>query len=147
MLEMAEKGCEECYKPFSGEVFSGRGEGAFYVSIYAKSFRRVIGYTPYPGTLNIRLKSREDVEIFNECISMIPKKIVEPPKVEGARLARVIVFPILVNGYPAWGVRPEITVYKNDVVEVVADKFLREMLGLKDGDTVYISLVWRGGEE
>ena len=42
---------------FEGNVISGMGEGAYYMSLegYRKQFREKLGYEPYPGTLNIRL--------------------------------------------------------------------------------------------
>ncbi len=129
---------EEC-GVFRGVVFSGRGEGSFYVSIYAKEFRRTLGFTPYPGTLNVRLY-REDALRFNQCLSIVPKKIIEPPRIEGMKLARVIAFPLVVNGVRAWGIRPEITVYKNDVVEIISERYLRRELEVDDGSEVYISL-------
>ncbi|MCE4624794.1 MAG: CTP-dependent riboflavin kinase [Desulfurococcales archaeon] len=136
---------EQCARGFPGQVFSGRGEGSFYVSIYAKMFRKALGFTPYPGTLNIRLAPKY-VDVFNDCLRLVPKIIVNPPPVEGAKLARVVVYPLYVNGLPAYGVKPEITVYKGDVVEVISDKYLRETLRLRDGDTVYVSLAIGGLE-
>ncbi len=137
-------GQEPCSGVFRGEVFSGRGEGSFYVSIYARSFRRKLGFTPYPGTLNVRLV--EGIDEYNDCVRMLPKTVIEPPQIEGARLARVVVYRVYVNGYPAFAVRPEITVYRNDVVEVIAPEYLREKLRLKDGDTVYIGISRSSGE-
>ena len=42
---------------FEGNVISGMGEGAYYMSLdgYRRQFREKLGYEPYPGTLNIRL--------------------------------------------------------------------------------------------
>ncbi len=131
---------EACRGVFRGRVFSGKGEGAFYVSIYAKQFRKALNITPYPGTLNVRLLESEDSALFNSCLEYTSKKIVEPPPVEGTKLARVVVYPVRVNGYPAWIVRPEITIYKEDVVELISDRYLRATLNVKDGDVVYLSL-------
>ncbi len=128
----------ECSRVFEAEVFSGLGEGEFYVSIYSKGFRLNLGFTPYPGTLNTRL--RRDVELFNKCLELSYKIIVEPPKIEGIRLAPVEVYPAYIDGYPSWIVRPQITVYKRDVVELIADVNLRELLSIQDGDIVEIEL-------
>ena len=136
---------DSCRIAFRGRVFSGRGEGAFYVSIYARNFRRTLGFTPYPGTLNIRLE-RGEVERYNECLGYIPKIVVDPPRIEGVRLARVVVYRVYLNGVPVWAVRPEITVYRDDVVEVINERNLRELLGLKDGDLVYLSFSKEGEE-
>jgi riboflavin kinase len=42
---------------FEGNVISGMGEGAYYMSLegYKRQFREKLGYEPYPGTLNVRL--------------------------------------------------------------------------------------------
>jgi len=119
-------------------VFSGLGEGEFYVSIYSKSFRIKLGVNPYPGTLNTRLI--EDVELFNQCLEHMQKTVVEPPRIEGVKLAPVLAYPAYLNGYPSWIVRPEITVYKKEVVEIIADTSLRELFNLEDGDLVEIEL-------
>ena len=129
---------DTCSRIFRGRVFSGRGEGSFYVSIYAKNIRRTLGFTPYPGTLNIRLL--EGVDEFNSCLDILPRVVIEPPRIPGERLARVIAYRLYVNGRLVYAVRPEITIYKGDVVEVISDKYLRKELGLKDGDIVYITL-------
>ena len=44
-------------KEFVGNVISGMGEGAYYMSLegYRIQFREKLGYEPYPGTLNVRL--------------------------------------------------------------------------------------------
>ncbi|MEM2510847.1 MAG: DUF120 domain-containing protein, partial [Candidatus Methanomethylicia archaeon] len=48
---------------FEGIVFTGLGEGAFYVSLpfYKQQFISKLGFEPYPGTLNLRLRSIDDV--------------------------------------------------------------------------------------
>src|SRR5919202_6432709 len=42
---------------FEGNVVSGMGEGAYYMSLegYRKQFKEKLGFEPYLGTLNIRL--------------------------------------------------------------------------------------------
>jgi len=42
---------------FEGNVVSGMGEGAYYMSLegYRRQFKEKLGYEPYPGTLNVRL--------------------------------------------------------------------------------------------
>jgi len=128
----------ECDKPFEAEVFSGVGEGEFYVSIYAKEIRRRLGITPYPGTLNTRIIC--DVEAFNRCLGKMEPVILEPPRIPGAKLAPVKAYPAWLEGYPVWIVRPDITIYKEDVAEIIADKHLRSLLNLEDGSRVRIVL-------
>jgi riboflavin kinase len=45
---------------FEGNVISGMGEGAYYMSLegYKRQFKEKLGYEPYPGTLNVRLSDQ-----------------------------------------------------------------------------------------
>jgi len=124
-----------CRRPIRGVVFSGVGEGEFYVSIYGREFRRVLGLVPYPGTLNVRV-IEDDLEEYKRCIAAVKPKIVPPPRLEGVKLAHVKAYPSIIGGIKAWIVRPDITVYKEDVAEFVSDKYLRGALNLEDGDIV-----------
>ncbi len=123
---------------FKARVFSGVGEGEFYVSLYAKKFREELGLTPYPGTLNTRLVER--VGEFNKCLEKVGGKVIDPPEIPGARLGRVRVYRARINGLPVYIVRPEITVYDKSVAEIIAEEYLREVLKLSDGDVVTIDI-------
>jgi riboflavin kinase len=126
-----------CNSYFTGRVFSGVGEGSFYVSLYSKRFLEKLGFKPYPGTLNLRLL--EDVEVFNICLSRANHILIEPPSIPGVRLGAVHAYPAEVEGYfnpSVFIVRPVITIYKSDVVELIADTSLRETLNIRDGQTI-----------
>ena len=47
-----------------GILVSGMGEGAYYMSLkgYTKQFKSMIGYVPFPGTLNVKLHQKEHLE-------------------------------------------------------------------------------------
>ncbi len=124
-------------------VFSGRREGSFYVSIYAKNFRKALGFTPYPGTLNARITRRDHVDRYVECLARAKRVRVEPPRIPGARLGGVIVYRSMIMGVDAWIVRPDITHYKNDVVEFIAPVYLRKRLNLEDGSKITFRLALR----
>ena len=49
----------------TGEVFSGLGEAAKYISMegYMKQFKSKLGFSPYPGTLNLKLLSDNDLKV------------------------------------------------------------------------------------
>ena len=51
----------------SGKVFSGLGEGAYYISLmgYKKQFISKLGFEPYPGTLNLKLSSNLHKQFIN----------------------------------------------------------------------------------
>jgi riboflavin kinase len=135
-------GTEGCRVRATGEVFSGRGEGSFYVSIYSKNFEVAIGFRPYPGTLNIKLKN--NIKLFNKCLYKIGGVEVQPPRLEGARFGAVVVYPArIIRGFDVWDVyivRPRITHYKSDVVEVISKEYLRSEMGVNDGDIVEVEI-------
>ena len=56
------------YLEFKGNVISGMGEGAYYMSMrgYTKQFKSKLGYIPFPGTLNVKLKDKSFIEAKRE---------------------------------------------------------------------------------
>ena len=56
------------YIEFMGNIISGMGEGAYYMSMkgYTKQFKLKLGYIPFPGTLNVKLKDKKFVEAKRE---------------------------------------------------------------------------------
>jgi riboflavin kinase len=120
-----------------GIVFSGLGEGEFYVNLYAKSFRRALGFIPFPGTLNIRVV-KEDVKKLNNRLKKVDPLIILPPPIKDLRLGKVYLFKALLFDIDVYIVRPEYTVYKGDVLEIISQEHLRRKYGLKDGDLVDI---------
>ena len=49
------------YLELKGNIISGMGEGAYYMSMkgYTKQFKEKLCYVPFPGTLNVKLKDKE----------------------------------------------------------------------------------------
>jgi len=56
------------YIEFTGHIISGMGEGAYYMAMkgYTKQFKSKLGYVPFPGTLNVKLKDKKFVEAKHE---------------------------------------------------------------------------------
>jgi riboflavin kinase len=99
--------------------------------------RRLAGFEPYPGTLNVRLLDAAAVlrwrRIRNEAgLSLTPPD----PQSCGGRL-----LPALVEGkVRAAVVVPDVTQYGDEVLEVIAPFRLRAHLGLEDGDLVRLEV-------
>ncbi len=127
-----------------GVVFSGLSEGSYYMSLegYRKQFREKLGFDPYPGTLNLKvrredLNDRKMLESFpfiyiegfaNEKRSYGPAKCYKA--VVNERVDSAVIIPIRAH-------------YGEDVVEVIAPRSLRRQLRLKDGDTVQVRVSLR----
>ncbi len=124
-----------------GEVVSGVGEGAYYMSLdeYREQFKAKLGFEPYPGTLNLRLSesSVHQRKRLNTADSVTVKGFENGRRTYGD----VECFTALVQGKVKGAiVIIDRTHYTPSILEVVAPVKLREELGLKDGDTVKVEI-------
>ena len=78
-----------------GKVRSGKGDGKYYIGmdVYQDRFREVLGYSPFPGTLNIEV----DVEERRELEESLEGKAITEVYRDGERLSDVTVFPCKVE--------------------------------------------------
>jgi len=120
-----------------GEVFSGKGEGTEFIKLpwVRKQIKEKLGFTPYLGTLNIRLTER----------SVILKNLlknaqgIEITPAEGFH--RGVCFKAYLMGLECAVVIPEVQDYPENTLEVVAPTKLREHLKLKDGSIIEIKVL------
>jgi riboflavin kinase, archaea type len=118
-----------------GKVSAGRGEGQFYISKdgYKRQFREILGFEPFPGTLNVKLGT-----------------LFVPPEQKAIRIkgfqdgdrtfGECRCYKIKLNGIDAAVVRPERSDYPHDLIEVIAPVNLRKALVLGEGDLVEVTL-------
>jgi len=126
---------------FQGTLFSGMGEGAYYVtqSGYRDQFVSKLGFEPYPGTLNLRVRKEDQEEV--RLLEVSPFTLIEgftngnrsfgPAKCFRGTIAEKVDGALIV---------PVRTHYSGDVVELISKEFLRKMLRLKDGDMVKVRI-------
>jgi len=123
-----------------GKVITGLGEGRYYMSLepYRVQFERLLGFSPFPGTLNIRLDSRSlPVRKRLEGIEWIRiDGFVADQRTFGS--ARCL--PCRIGDVRCGIVVPGRTHYPEDIVEIVAPVGLREALGLRDGDELAVEV-------
>ena len=125
-----------------GTVFTGLGEGAYYISkdYYRKQFIKKLGFEPYPGTLNLKLstnynlETRKDLEAYpaieikgfyseNRTFGLV--------KCYRARISNEI------DGAIVFALRGH---YDLSVLEIVAPVCLRKNLNLTDGQKVKVDV-------
>jgi riboflavin kinase len=121
-----------------GVVTSGLGQGAYFMSLawVQDGVRRLIGFTPYPGTLNVQLDT-EMVAVWR-AIRDGHSIVLAPPPSEpcGARLVPVVVAPDV----EAAVIVPDVTRYGEDLLELIAAVHVRSRLGLHDRSPVTLRL-------
>ncbi|MDG6910588.1 MAG: CTP-dependent riboflavin kinase [Nitrososphaerota archaeon] len=121
---------------FRGTVFTGLGEGRYYVSLkgYSDGLSRELGFVPFPGTLNLRLTTEAMIEQRRRLELL--KGIQVPGFSDGKRsYGPVKCFRAKIAGkHPGAVLAIERTHHDNSVLEVISPLNLRKVLGLKDGD-------------
>ncbi|WEU40769.1 MAG: CTP-dependent riboflavin kinase [Candidatus Odinarchaeum yellowstonii] len=125
-----------------GVVFTGFGEGSYYMSKkgYLEQFEKQLGFKPFPGTLNIKLIDENDIKAKRELQGM-PGKLIKSFKEDDRIFGDVKCFPALINGKVEGAViLIKRTHYGDDVLEVISKFNLREKLSLKDGDIVKLTV-------
>lgn len=124
---------------FDGQVTSGLGEGRYYLSQpgYIVQFQERLGYTPYPGTLNIRVDPKELLRI--DGVRHWAGVRIDGFQAAGRTFGGATCYGGRINGRPCHLIRPDRTHYQ-DVVELIAPESLRESLSVHDGDRVSVEV-------
>jgi riboflavin kinase, archaea type len=124
---------------FSGQVASGLGEGRYYLSQpgYILQFQERLGYTPYPGTLNIRVDPKELLRI--DGLRDWDGVRIDGFQASGRTFGGATCYGGRINGRPCHLIRPDRSHYQ-DVVELIAPESLRESLSVHDGDSVAVEV-------
>jgi len=137
---------EAAYSPsitLEGTLFSGLGEGAYYVSKdgYRKQFMEKLGFDPYPGTLNLKLTSEYDVKTRTE-LEAFPAVELQGFDNENRSFGGVKCYPALINNKVKGAILTAMrTHYDSSVIEIVAPIYLRANLKLKDGQKVKVEVL------
>jgi riboflavin kinase len=124
----------------SGVVSTGLGEGAYYVRQpgYRRQFEQLLGFTPYPGTLNIKLYDSEVTK--RRELEGYPGKIVRGFSENQRSFGEAKCFPATLNGVECAVVLINRTHHNDTILEVISPVHLRSTLKLTDGTVVNVSV-------
>lgn len=126
-----------------GILFSGLGEGAYYVKKegYRKQFLEKLGFDPYPGTLNIKLTTDYDNKVLSE-LETYPAVVLDGFQDESRTFGPVKCYPAVINnrvkGAVIYAMRSH---YGSSVLEIVSSVYIRNALKLKDGNKVKVEIL------
>lgn len=123
----------------TGHVITGLGEGQYYTTIkgYHDQFVNLLGFEPYPGTLNIKLE-QESIGC-RTLLNMKDKVTIEGFTSRNRTFGGGRCFPVsLGNGTRGAIMIPDRTHYPDDIIEIISTENLREHLGLKDGSKITV---------
>lgn len=119
-----------------GEIVRGLGEGKYYLSLegYRKQIRAALGFSPFPGTLNVRL-SPGDMWKRQQLLKMEPAII--SGFTDGKRTyGDLFAYRCRLAGSECAIIVPMRTHHGPDIVEVICGFDIKGKLGKKDGDLV-----------
>lgn len=129
-------------KVIRGIVLDGSGQAHRFTQLdwVRQQFRDKIGFDPYPGTLNVRV---EDAGAL--AAPRARAGIAIEPGAAGYCVAKC--FRVRVNGRIAavW-IIPDVPGYPAEQIELMAPVSLRDALGLRAGEAVWIEIQTEGEE-
>jgi riboflavin kinase len=129
---------------FNGNVISGMGEGAYYMSLegYRRQFREKLGFEPYPGTLNVRLTDQIDMNSRLE-LGKYPSIFIHGFSDGTRTYGWVKCYRAIVNDGAidnAAVLVLERTHYDDSMLEVIAPTSIKQAAGIKNGDRIKVQV-------
>ncbi|MBE6493521.1 MAG: DUF120 domain-containing protein [Methanosphaera stadtmanae] len=125
-----------------GTVSSGMNKASNFMNkdVYKKQYSEKLGFIPYTGTLNIKLKNNVTLDIENELKPYL-KKIEGDEKFGDVFFLDAVLQPENININKKGAILfPVKTIYKTDTLEFISDEKLRDRFSLVDGDQVIIKI-------
>jgi riboflavin kinase len=133
-----------------GTVQSGMKEGAYYVSIkgYYDQFQEKLGFLPYKGTLNLELNNT-NIDLLREKLKNLKPVVIAGFKDDNSERTYGIVHcyncSISRIDNPEEKIKAAIldikrTHHKKNIIEILAEPYLRDYFNLKDGNKLIIEL-------
>jgi riboflavin kinase len=120
-----------------GIVVSGQGKGAYFMSrsFYKDQFEKKLNFTPFPGTLNIKISESEIQKIHQ-----IKKDKMEKIKGEGNFGDVLLIKAVLNNDICGAVVFPKKTTHGENILEFITSIKVKESLEIKNGHKVKLNL-------
>jgi len=130
------------YLEFKGTISSGMGEGAYYMSMkgYTKQFKTKLGYIPFPGTLNVKLKDKESIEA-KRSLDAYRAIIVDGFSDEKRTYGWVKCYPAKVNNMDVALILLERTHHDDSIIELISKKNIKKITKLSTGSQITIRVL------
>ncbi len=118
-----------------GRVVSGVGSFSYWIDKLQDHYERKTGMRLYPGTLNLQLDSEYS----------LPAKVIRLEGAEYGGRVSVSIVPCAVQGRKAFLLRTDANEngtgdHPKTIIEIATDVKLRDLLQLKDGDCLEVTI-------
>ncbi len=129
-----------------GDVRTGLGEGRYYLSRrgYQDQFETNLGWTPYPGTLNLELTGAEANKL--RFLRRHPVHVIEGFHAEGRTFGGVTCHPAMLGEQECAAILPHRSHYTT-TLELIAPVCLREEVPCVDGDRLSVDVRLRSDDD
>jgi len=123
-----------------GKIVTGTGQGKYYISRpdYLSSFKSKLGFTPFHGTLNVRINVEDKSGL--DLIRGSWPTIITGFEGEEREFGDVLCYPLEVINLDAKaaGIKPTRTHHGENILEIISNVCIRDKMKLKDGDEITI---------
>ena len=117
----------------TGTIVTGMGKGKEYIPQYQIYFKEKIGFSPFPGTLNLEIVEDEAQKFFEGKIPLEIAAFSQGESMYGA----VQCYPVLINKKIEGAIIvPALTSHPKTILELIAPVHLINELHLQEGDEV-----------
>ncbi len=125
-----------------GKVVTGMMEGRYYIGRkgYSERIKSALGFAPFAGTLNLRLKTMDD-RGYKEQLEAKKGIVIPGFEDEERAFGSLKCFPCRLRDESCAVVIPERSHRGPDTLEIISGHNLRKKLGLSDGDDVKVEVL------
>jgi riboflavin kinase len=124
-----------------GTIVSGLGEGKYYLSIrgYTKQFEELLGFTPYPGTLNIKLADESAAARVR--LGNLPPVYISSFRTSNRTYGGIKSYVASIGGINGAIIVPDRSHYHNDIIETIAPVSIKKTLKTENGDLIKVVVI------
>jgi riboflavin kinase len=124
----------------TGTIESGMGEGEYYIALdgYQRQFQDKLGYSPFPGTLNLALD--EESTRARSALDRPDGILIEEWENDERTFGAVTCYPATIGGVDGHVIEPHRSHYPDDMLELIAPVKLVDELGVGDGDELTVEV-------
>lgn len=124
---------------FKGELVSGLGEGSYYTAQknYLEQFKNRLGFKPFPGTLNLKIKKVERNKL--RLLKKFEGIMIQSFKTSDRTFGSVNCFRAKIGGVKGALVLP-VRGHYSSILEFISPFYLRDKLSIDDGDMVEVEV-------
>lgn len=135
-------------RKLEGIIFSDLGAAAGFMALdwVQRALQQRVGFAPFPATLNLRPKGREDAMAWERVQRELKGIDLFPPNSD---FCNAQIFLVEISGAAATQAEsvkgavllPEVANYPKDKIEVIASVRLKDRLGVRDGDQLTLEFL------